>query len=78
MDMIATTEKVTLSISNIQGRTVWSKSLNPVVGQNEVTWNGKASNGTAASAGTYMVRVSLVDKQGKVTNVDRKTISIRP
>jgi hypothetical protein len=78
MEMIATTEKITLSISNVQGRTVWSKSLNPVAGKNEVTWNGKASNGTAASAGTYMVRVSLVDKQGKVTNVDRKTISIRP
>jgi hypothetical protein len=47
---------------DMQGRSVWSKTVNPAKdGTRELSWNGVSSTGRAVSAGVYMVRVSTVN-----------------
>jgi hypothetical protein len=43
----------------------------------EVSWNGKSANGRLASAGMYIVRIS-VPNAGKTTNIIRKSVTLRP
>lgn len=47
-------------IYDILGNLVWFSD-----GNSDVNWNGRIVNGSAASAGVYIVRVSGIDAQGK-------------
>jgi hypothetical protein len=77
-EVLATSEKLTMSISDVYGRTVWSKTVNPKkMNGNEMTWNGKSSNGRAASAGVYFVKVSTV-VGGKAVEFNQKAVTIKP
>lgn len=74
---VASTDEMTMAVSDVWGRTVWSKTVQPARHGRELTWNGKASNGRAVSAGMYVVRVSLLSG-GKKVELSEKTISIKP
>jgi flagellar hook assembly protein FlgD len=63
--LAATTERLSLTIFDTYGRTVWSGSVRPSTGQNEISWNGRAASGARAPAGFYLARVQAVDKSGK-------------
>jgi len=72
------TERLTLSIVDAWGRTIWSKSVNPAKDKlTEVAWNGRSANGRVASAGMYVVRISVLN-QGKTTNYTRRSVTLRP
>jgi hypothetical protein len=74
----SSTEKLTLSIIDAWGRTIWVKSVNPAKDKmTEIAWNGRSANGRQASAGMYIVRISVVNA-GKTTNFVRKAVSLKP
>jgi hypothetical protein len=55
------TEDLTMSISDVYGRTVWTRTVNPSKdGTRELSWDARTTSGRAVSAGVYMVRVSTV------------------
>jgi hypothetical protein len=63
----ASTEALTMTISDMYGRTVWSNTVNPKrEGTTKIVWNGRATTGRAVSAGVYIVRVSAL--KGGVTS----------
>jgi hypothetical protein len=77
-EALTATDKLTMSISDVYGRTVWSKSVNPKMQQvKELTWNGKSSNGHSVSAGMYVVKIQTVSG-GKTTDFVQKAISVKP
>jgi hypothetical protein len=77
-ETVASAEKLTMSISDIYGRTVWSKTVNPKEQQvKELTWNGKSSNGRSVSAGMYVVKIATI-VGGKATEFTQKAITIKP
>jgi hypothetical protein len=49
---------------------VWSGSFAP--GARELSWNGEN-----ASSGLYVARLSVLDKQGRATSVDRRLMLAR-
>jgi hypothetical protein len=74
----AVTERLSMTIVDVHGRQVWSRSINPSKGEgNEVTWNGRNAAGTRVSAGMYIVRVS-VESAGKTVELDHKGVSLKP
>jgi hypothetical protein len=76
-EALTSADKVTMSIADVYGRTVWSKSVNPKADKvKEVTWNGKASNGLSVSAGMYVVKISTVSG-GKTREFTRKAVSVK-
>jgi hypothetical protein len=75
---MATTDRMTLSVADAQGRTVWSRSVSPRRDQvAEITWNGRSSLGAAVSAGMYFVRVSL-EAEGRSVDFVGKAIELAP
>ena len=72
------TEKVTMSISDVWGRTVWSTSVNNPKANNvkEVSWNGKASNGRTVSAGMYVVKIATTNS-GVTTEFTEKAVTLK-
>src|SRR5690606_19161028 len=55
---IATTEKLSMTITNIQGKQVWSQTVNPASSKvGELTWNGKTLKGQPVAPGMYIVRL---------------------
>jgi hypothetical protein len=75
---IASTEKVTLSVLDTYGRAVWSRSIRPSAHQtNEITWDGITTQGLRASAGIYLVRVSM-QAGSKVTTLTEETVTLKP
>jgi hypothetical protein len=74
---VSATDAMTMVVSDVWGRAVWSKTVVPSRHGRELTWNGKASNGRAVSAGMYVVRVSLLGA-GRKVELAGKTVSIKP
>ncbi len=73
-----TTERLTLSISDVYGRTIWSSTVNPSRDEiRELTWNGKTKSGRPASAGIYVVRIS-VRGDGNTTHHARRAVTLKP
>jgi len=73
-----TTERLTLSIVDAWGRTIWAQTVNPVRDRvREVSWNGRSANGRIASAGMYIVRISVLNG-GQTTNYTRRSVTLRP
>jgi hypothetical protein len=55
------TDALKMTISDIHGRTIWTKTVNPKADRlRELRWEGINTTGHAVSAGVYMVRVSKV------------------
>jgi hypothetical protein len=53
------TEALTMTITDVYGRNVWSRTVNPRLdGTRELVWNGKTSTGRAVSSGVYLVRIA--------------------
>lgn len=77
-ELASVTESLTLSISDIWGRTVWSKTVDPSRdGQRELAWNGKLSNGRRAAAGMYILQAKAVSG-GKPVNALERMVSLKP
>jgi hypothetical protein len=68
--------KVRVSVMDMQGRNVWSRTVLVGAGMNAIAWNGIASNGKGAGAGLYMVSMSLLDAQGKTTQLLTRKVPI--
>ena len=54
---------LTLSISDVSGKTVWSKTVNPSKVR-EIGWNGLTSKGARVSSGMYIARVKVANAAG--------------
>jgi hypothetical protein len=74
----AVTEALTMTIVDVHGKRVWSRTVNPSKGGgNEITWNGFNTSGERVSAGMYIVRVSM-KAAGQTIEVDRKSVTLKP
>jgi hypothetical protein len=58
-----------LSMVDMFGRTVWSRTLAASAATQDVLWNGQAQNGAQVSSGVYVVRAALLDASGKAVQV---------
>jgi hypothetical protein len=55
----ALTENLTMTISDVWGRTVWTRTIRPSErAVRTITWNATTSTGARASAGVYLVRIT--------------------
>lgn len=73
----AVTEELTLSISDIHGKRVWTKTINPSESRvAEINWNGHNTNGVRVSAGMYIVRISA-KMNGETVEAVRKGVNIK-
>ncbi len=78
-DVAESSENLTLSVVDMWGRTVWTRTVNPARDQiSEISWNGKNSSGQQASAGMYVVRASVTDHSGRTTRHDVRGITLAP
>jgi len=58
---IAITEQLTMTVTDVQGKTVWTRTINPAASKTgAITWDGTSSKGQAVSSGMYMVRLRAV------------------
>jgi hypothetical protein len=74
---VAGTEQITMTISDLYGRTVWTHAMRPDSKNREITWNGRTTSGRQASAGMYIVHLDvLVD--GKSTRAVDKGVTLKP
>ncbi len=75
---IANTERLTLTVSDVWGRTVWSKTVHPARdGSRALSWNGTSLTGSNVAPGMYMVRATVVNG-GKTSHHVQRMISVRP
>jgi hypothetical protein len=74
----ATTENLKMTITDVFGRTVWSRTVSPKETRSrEISWNGKNSKGATVSAGMYIVRVK-VEANGVSQEITRKGTTLQP
>jgi flagellar hook assembly protein FlgD len=70
--MIAVTEKLTMTITDVQGKTVWSSTINPMDSKvGEIVWNGKSAKGSAVASGMYVVRLRAVMGGTVIESINR-------
>jgi hypothetical protein len=69
------TENVTVTISDLSGRQIWSKGVDPRSGIRELAWDGRDNSGRLVAGGMYMVRVSATG-EGKTSTVTNKAVSL--
>jgi hypothetical protein len=62
---IAESAPATVSVMDVRGQVVWSGAF--AHGARELSWNG-----ANASSGLYVARLSVLDKQGRASSVDRR------
>jgi hypothetical protein len=55
--------RVRVSVMDMHGRNVWNRTV--LAGAGRVAWNGVAGNGQGIGSGLYLVRMDLLDAQGK-------------
>jgi hypothetical protein len=75
----AGTEQVTMRISDVWGRTLWTHAIHPSrdAKAREIVWNGRSANGLKASAGMYVVRLAVTDK-GQTAHYVRQAVTLKP
>jgi flagellar basal-body rod modification protein FlgD len=67
-DLASAADKVTVTVKNSSGTVVRTLDLGSAeAGSNVFTWDGKATDGTAAPEGTYTFAVAAVQGSDKVT-----------
>lgn len=73
-------ESVTLVIRDVQGRTVWSKSVSPSRDgkRTEIAWNGRTSGGASTSAGVYVAHLMIRGLDGAIVRDVRKAVTLKP
>jgi flagellar basal-body rod modification protein FlgD len=82
-----TADSVTLSVTDSDGKTVYSTSGDTASGEHSFTWDGTGSDGTQYTSGDYTLTVRAVDADGntidssttafaKVTGVDSSSGSV--
>lgn len=77
-DIAENTESLTLSIVDMSGRTIWSRTVNPSRDEvSEIAWNGKTATGSQASAGMYVVQAAVTER-GKTTRHNLKGVTLAP
>jgi hypothetical protein len=69
--------RATVSILDIGGRTLWSRTLRNgnQSSLQEINWDGSTSNGRRVNAGNYVVRVRTEDAKGRMIEVSEKTVA---
>jgi hypothetical protein len=74
-NLMATTERLTMTIVNVNGKQVWSKTVNPSVDKvTEMTWNGRQQNGQRAPSGMYIVRLDAT-ANGRTTSSETRGVN---
>ncbi len=75
-----TTEKVTMSINDVSGRTLWTYSIYPSRDPKarDIVWNGATSTGRPAAAGMYIVKLSVRNSDQTTTRYIQKSVSLKP
>ncbi|MHB1167446.1 MAG: FlgD immunoglobulin-like domain containing protein, partial [Carboxydocellales bacterium] len=70
--------KVSLRVRDKNGKLVFNLPVGQAgrTGANNITWNGKGSNGKHVPPGNYTVSVSAVDNYGKVSKEQIKTFKV--
>jgi hypothetical protein len=58
-----------ITVLDMHGRVVWTRSVQTGEGLHEVIWNGAGNGGRTVSSGIYAARVSLLDGQNRVIRV---------
>jgi hypothetical protein len=69
-------EDLTMTLSDVSGRVVWSKTVHPSKGETRVTWDGTTLAGARAPAGVYLVRVRTTSG-GAVQEAIQRGVRIR-
>jgi hypothetical protein len=69
------TANASVTVTDVRGRAVWSGSFAP--GATELAWDGRDAAGSRVSAGVYVARLTLLDRQGNGIAVDRR-LSLAP
>lgn len=68
-DLDSSASKVTLTITDADGNTVWTGSGESSAGSHSLAWDGTDQNGDAVAAGNYTLTVTATDSSGDaVTN----------
>ncbi len=71
-EAVASTEAFTLSVHDVWGRTVWSRTVHPAKdGTRELVWDNRNASGHVVSAGLYIVRVSMLNGGRTVGFIER-------
>ena len=73
-------ERIRITIYNMLGKKVWEKRIENLLveGTQIVTWNGQDIHGSTTGSGLYIVRLSVIDQQGKGTKrFDRRITRMR-
>jgi hypothetical protein len=67
--LTASTSRLTMTIVDVSGKTVWSQSIAPGEAGRELSWNGLTTTGARAAAGLYIVRVYTQSASGQLEAV---------
>ena len=73
-------ERIKITIYNVLGKKVWEKRIDDLLyeGPHIVPWNGQDTRGGTTGSGIYIVRLSVIDQQGKVTKrFDRRVTRMK-
>jgi hypothetical protein len=71
---VAMTRQLSMSITDIKGKQVWSRTINPAASKiGELTWDGTTSKGQAVAPGVYLVRIKA-DMSGTIIEEIHKGI----
>ena len=66
-------ERIRFEMVSVKGATVWDKSVAAGQGVREWNWDGKSSDGHVVPAGTYALRITLLNaRQTKLGTLERK------
>jgi hypothetical protein len=68
--------KAQVTLVDMWGRTVWNHTATTAAGMNQVIWSGQARSGNLVSSGVYVVRVSLLDPENKVTATSERRVPL--
>jgi flagellar basal-body rod modification protein FlgD len=63
----AATTTATIQVLDATGKVVYQTTVTPKTGINDFEWDGKKTDGTRAAEGSYTMKVTGLDKDGKST-----------
>jgi hypothetical protein len=70
--LVSTTEQLTMTVSDVAGKTVWTRTINPSTSKVvEITWDGKSNKGISVPSGMYIVRLRAVMGGQVIESINR-------